>query len=180
MSSSNDGNTPVFPPNAFTSTFLRRFDDHDEPITAAEADFAGPWSIEEIPGRGFGLFRTGESHARGFHPTAVFTTRWLAIVVAAILPGVGRDPYLSLEKDAGPEGYAVLLHGLHGRAPGGKVVGHLPRFDEPLIDAANGALFLLRSPESLAWLLEAAGSICLARCGAILDARVPETPPDFL
>ena len=176
MSSSNDRSTPVFPPNAFTPTFLRRLDDHDEPITAAEADSAGPWSVEEIPGRGFGLFRTGESLARGFEPSAVFTTRWLAIVVAAILPGVGRDPYLTLEKAPGPEGYAVRLH---GRTPGGEVVGRLPRFDEAVIDAANGALFLLRSPESLAWLLEAAGSICLARCGAILDYRVAEAPPDI-
>jgi hypothetical protein len=39
--------------------------------TAGEADAAGPWFVELIPGLGFGLFRAGESLARGFRPAAV-------------------------------------------------------------------------------------------------------------
>ena len=30
--------------------FLRRFDERDEPITSAEADMAGPWSVLPVPG----------------------------------------------------------------------------------------------------------------------------------
>jgi hypothetical protein len=44
--------------NAFTHPFLQRLGELDEPPSAGEADVAGPWDVEEIPG--FGLFRKGE------------------------------------------------------------------------------------------------------------------------
>ncbi|HYG65899.1 MAG TPA: hypothetical protein VEL74_25185, partial [Thermoanaerobaculia bacterium] len=82
--------------NAFSSSFLNRLAERDEPPTAGDADVAGPWRIEPVPGSGFGLFRVGESLSRGFAPAAVFPSRWLALVCAAILPGTGRDPLLIL------------------------------------------------------------------------------------
>ncbi|HEX7182024.1 MAG TPA: hypothetical protein VF756_09290 [Thermoanaerobaculia bacterium] len=94
------------------------------------------------------LYRAGEGHARGFHPTAVFPDRSLALLAAAVLPGTGRDR------------------------------GHLRLFDEPLLDALNIAVALVRSPQSLAYLLEAAGSLALERCGIILDSRVAEDSPE--
>jgi hypothetical protein len=48
----------------------------------------------------------------------------------------------------------------------------LPLFEERALDAMNVLVHLLRSPESLAFVLEAAGSVALERCGAILDERV--------
>jgi len=42
----------------------------------------------------------------------------------------------------------------------------------PLIAAAHAVECLVRRPESLAHLLEAAGGLALERAGAILDARV--------
>jgi hypothetical protein len=39
------------------------------------------------------------------------------------------------------------------------------------VDALNVAVHLIQSPESLAYVLEAAGSVTLERCGAILDER---------
>jgi hypothetical protein len=33
-------------------------------------------------------------------------------------------------------------------------------------------IHLLQAPESLAYMLEAAGSVALERCGAILDERI--------
>jgi hypothetical protein len=39
------------------------------------------------------------------------------------------------------------------------------------VDALNVAAHLLQSPESLAWLLEAAGAVALERCGAIIAER---------
>ena len=62
-------------------------------------------------------------------------------------------------------GYAVQLDD-------GTVVGHLPQFDELLVDGVNVALGLVRLPVSLAFLLEAAGAVALERCGAILDERI--------
>src|SRR6476661_1479432 len=154
--------------NAFSPSFLHRIGERDEPPTAGEADAAGPWRALELPGRGFGLFRTGESPARGHRPAAVFRQRWLALLAAAVLPGTGRDAAFRLQKDSGPEGFAVEA------GHGGEVVGHLELFDPNLTEALHVAEGLLRSPEALAVLLEAAGQVALERAGAILDERIPE------
>jgi len=63
-----------------------------------------------------------------------------------------------------------VLPGLDGR----EAVGRLRVFDEDLVSAVNVAIHLLQAPESLAWLLEAAGGVALERCGVILDERVAE------
>jgi hypothetical protein len=39
------------------------------------------------------------------------------------------------------------------------------------VDAMSVVAHLLQAPESLAYLLEAAGAVVLERCGAILDER---------
>jgi hypothetical protein len=100
---------------------------------------------------------------------AVFPDRWLALLAKAVLPGTGRDRLLSLSKEAGPRGYGVTLDD-------GAVVGWFELFDEPLLDGMNAAVALLRLPESLACLLEAAGGLALERCGAILDESLSVEP----
>ena len=162
MRSSDESSTPSVP-NAFSSSFLQRFLEHDEPPTAGEADVAGPWHIEEIPGRGFGLFRAGEGAARRGRPVAVFSHRWLALIAAAVLPGTGRDPLFILEPDPDAHGFRLTLEDR-------SVVGHFQLFDENLRDSINNAVSLLRLPVSMAWLLEAAGPLALERSGAILAA----------
>ena len=164
-------------PNAFTQSFLNRLAERDEPPTAGEADVAGPWRIEKIPGHGFGLFRLGESLRRGFAPAAVFPSRWLALICAAILPGTGQDPLLLLSKEPDADGaYPVTLSGGGSDdGDGGEgPVGFFPLFEEKAMDAMNVLAHLLRSPESLAFVLEAAGSVALERCGVILDERVAD------
>lgn len=83
MRSDKDGSSVDVPPtpsaepapqpaNAFDGKFLSRLDDREEPPTAAEADFAGPWRIETLPpshGSGFGIFRAGESLDRAMVPS---------------------------------------------------------------------------------------------------------------
>ena len=51
-------------------------------------------------------------------------------------------------------------------------ISNVQLFDEKSIDALNVVIHLLQSPESLAYVLEAAGGVTLERCGAILDERV--------
>ena len=120
---------------------------------------------------GFGLFRVGESLGRGFAPVALFPSRWLALVAAAVLPGTGRDPLVRIDKQPDADGvYPLILPSPEG----GEVVGRLQLFDEALVDALNVAIHLLQAPESLAWLLEAAGAVALERCGAILDERMTD------
>jgi hypothetical protein len=152
--------------NAFSPSFLHRIGERDEPPSAGEADMAGPWRVVEIPGRGFGLFRLGESPERGFEPAVVFRSRSFALMAAAVLPGTGRDPAFRLRREAGPEGYAIEDGG------GGEVLGWSALFDEGLLASLHAADSLARSPESLANLLEAAGQVALERAGAILDERV--------
>jgi hypothetical protein len=171
MQSFDKRTTSAVHPNAFTSQFLARLAEQDEPPTAGDADVAGPWRIEPIPEHGFGLFRIGESLTRGFAPVGVFPSRWLALIGAAVLPGTGRDPLLRVGKQPDADGvYPLLLPGLEGE----EVAGQLQVFDEALVDAMNVVVHLLQAPESLAYLLEAAGAVTLERCGVILDERLPE------
>jgi hypothetical protein len=162
MRSSDDRSTP--PPNAFRPEFLKRIGERDEPLTAGEADVAGPWLVEEIPGAGFGLFRSGEGQKRAFRLVAVFRDRAHALLASAVLPGTGRDAAFQLGLEAELAGYPL-------RAPGGEIAGHLHLFDESLADALHVVEILVRSPEALANLLEAAGGLALERAGAILDER---------
>lgn len=152
--------------NAFTPEFLQRIGERDEPLTAAEADVAGPWVVEKMPGIGWGLYRVGEGAARQFRPHGVFRDHAVALLFAAVLPGTGRDKAFRLRKDAEGAGYAVES------GPDGQVIGYLALFDETLVEAAHTVECLVRQPESLANLLEAAGGLALERSGAILDARV--------
>jgi hypothetical protein len=76
-----------------------------------------------------------------------------------------------LRHDPDPEGFALLAGIDRDGAP--EIVGHLRHFDEALASALHVTDALVRSPESLALLLEAAGKVALDRAGAILDERVP-------
>lgn len=152
--------------NAFSPSFLRRLGRRDEPPTAGEADLAGPWRVVEIPGRGWGLFRLGES-PEDSRPYAVTLSPWLARLIAALLPSLGRDAVYRLDKERGSEGFAV-------RDGSGQALAFLGLFDVNLVEVLNAVDGLLRSPDSLAWLLEGAGSVALERAGAVLEARVSE------
>jgi hypothetical protein len=152
--------------NAFQPGFLDRIGEIDEPPTGPEAEVAGPTFIEEIPGAGYGVYRSGEGHRRGFRPVAVFRERSHALLAAAALPGTGRDAAFHLGTEPELAGYPV-------RDITGKIAGHLHLFDESLKDALHVLDSILRSPEALANVLEAAGSLALERAGVILDQRFP-------
>jgi hypothetical protein len=166
MQGSDDRTILPFP-NAFTRTFLDRIGELDEPPSAGEADVAGPWDVEDLPGFGFGLFRRGETWNRNFQPVAVFHRRPIALLAAAVLPGTGRDAAFRLAERATSAGYAVT-------DAAGQLAGHIAHFDERIIAALHVVEMIVSSPESLADLLEAAGSLALERAGAILDQRFPE------
>jgi len=166
MPGSDDRTIPPPPSlNAFSSDFLQRLGEHDEPVTAGEAEVAGPWRVEPIPGAGFGVYRAGEGAGRGFRPVAVFRQRSVALLAASVLPGTGRERAFLLQREEDPAGgYAVQ--------DGSEVAGHLGHFDERLIEALHVVESVVRSPEALAFLLEAAGSLALDRAGTILAGRV--------
>lgn len=160
MRSEKDRST-LFPNNAFDETFLAAIDQLDEPMTAAEAEAAGPWSLLPMPGGGWGVFRRGQSPERGDVPAATFRQREKALLAAAVMPGTGRDPLFRLAPDASSEGFALT-------SSSGGPEGHFRLFDENLRDALHVAECLVRSPEALARLLEAAGGIALRETGRLL------------
>lgn len=158
MRSQLNGSTPA-PANAFTEDYLALLNERDEPLTAAEADYAGPWSVEDLPQGGHTVFRAG-----GDRPYAVFSRIELAQVAAAVLPGSGREKRYKLGRDEEPgRGYPITRFG--------ETVGYVGLFDEDLVASLNVIDALLSSPNDFAWLLEAAGGLALQHVGRISMAR---------
>jgi hypothetical protein len=154
-------------PNAFTAEYLELLAERDEPVTAAEADVAGPWHLEAHPASGWAVLRQGES-LEGSQPMAIFSKKDAARLAAAVLPSTGRRSRYRLGKDPDALGYPVY--------DDAQVVGHLERFHEDLVVALNVVDALVSSPGDLAWLLDAAGGLALGHAGKIAVERVL---PDF-
>ena len=156
MRSQMNGSTAA---NAFTEDYLALLNERDEPVTATEADYAGPWSIEDLSQGGHTVSRAG-----GDRPYAVFSMLELAQVAAAVLPGTGREKRYKLGRDEEPgRGYPIFRSG--------ETVGYVGLFDEDLVAALNVIDALLASPNDFAWLLEAAGGLALQHVGRISMAR---------
>ena len=145
--------------NAFVEDYLALLNERDEPVTAPEADYAGPWNVEARQPSGHAVVRPAEEV-----PYAVFEAVEIAQVAAAVLPGTGREKRYRLGKDedAG-RGFPVYRSG--------ELVGHVRLFDEELVAALNVLDALLASPYDFAWLLEAAGGLALQHVGRISMAR---------
>ncbi len=165
MRSRVNGSTPVpTPVNAFTEEYLALLNERDEPVTAGEADYAGPWSVEDLPRGGHALLRSGQDLDTD-RPYAIFSLLELAQVAAAVLPGTGREKKYRLGPDEEPgRGYPIFRSG--------ETVGYVQLFDEDLVASLNVIDFLLASPHDFAWLLEAAGGLALQHVGRISMARV--------
>jgi hypothetical protein len=158
MRSQMNGSTAV-PANAFTQDYLALLNERDEPITATEADYAGPWSVDDLPQGGHTVHRAGAAR-----PYAVFSRVEMAQVAAAVLPGTGREKRYKLGRDQEPgRGYPITRFG--------ETVGYVDLFDEDLVAALNVVDALLASPNDFAWLLEAAGGLALQHVGRISMAR---------
>ena len=172
MRDSDDGTrVPPQPSNAFADDFLKRIDEEDEPPTASEAAVAGVGPVFPVDDA-FAVYLPGESEEKGNLPVAVFRERWRAQLAAAVLPGTGRDPLVRLKKDATPQGYPLVAGlDLDGNP---EIAGHFRCFDEALASALHVGEALLRSPESLAALLTAAGKVTLERVGKVLSRQVGE------
>lgn len=162
-----NGSTPAsaVSANAFTEEYLELLSQRDEPVTAAEADTAGPWHLEPHP-QGWAVLRQGESLDKGSAPTAVLQKKDAARLTAAVLPGTGRRLRYRLGKDAEPLGYPLF--------DDGRVVGHLHFFDEDLLTALNVVDSLVSMPRDLAWMIDGAGGLALDHAGKIALERAQE------
>jgi hypothetical protein len=87
-----------------------------------------------------------------------------AVLVAAILPGTGRDPLYRLLPEETPRGFAIQSEG--------EVVGHIPLYMPAVAEALHVVGCVLRSPSTLARVLQAGSGPALARAGRALVARL--------
>jgi hypothetical protein len=175
----SDGNSSRVPsrPNAFSPEFLEQLNEDPEPLTAAEADLAGPWKVEAVPAPagGFAVLREWESLGRGDLPEAVFVDKETAALCAAILCLIEREPLFHLEEKEGegpagalPAGYPVTA--VFGEE-GPRECGWLRRFNPAIVAALHLVEALVRTPRSLAEVNLAAGGEALAQVGRYLAER---------
>lgn len=166
MRTSGDDTTPI-PPNAFAADYLALLSPRNEPVTAAEADTAGPWHPVSHPWGGWAVLREGTTLSSR-QPRAIFTRQDAARLAAAVIPATGRRPRYRLGKEPDALGYPVFDEA--------ELVGHFEHFDEALLAALNFADALVSVPHDLAWLLDAAGGPALEQAGQIAVERavIPE------
>jgi hypothetical protein len=166
---------PPTPPNAFSVDYLAEVRDRDESLTAAEAEFAGPWKLEPLPGHpgAVAVLRESESLAEGDEPEAVWLDDERGVICTVVLPLIEREPLFYLDEEADPSGplpggYPVIV--VHGEE-GPQARGWLRRYNPELVRALNTVEALNRAPAAHAAVLEAAGGGALERIGRELAAR---------
>ena len=158
---------PALPAHVFAPEYLALFAERDEPDTAGEADTAGPWHVEPDPKGGWAVLRQGESFEKNTRTvsTATFERREVALLAAAVLPGLGRLRF-RLGPDPDGRGHPILQEG--------RVIGHSEFFWEDLIAALNVVAALMTAPRDFALLLDAIGGLALEHVDRIAVARLAE------
>jgi hypothetical protein len=150
--------------NVFDSDFLNWLSRRDAGGPSwPEAEYGGPWTVREQES-GFAVVREG---AEREEPYAVLEERETALLLAAILPTIGREQRYQLGTSAaGGTDVRTLAGGTLRK------VGWVHRTDPELMEGLNVVEWLLRSPGSLAMVLEAASYHTLADAGRILRRRL--------
>ena len=175
MQSSRHGSRPQVSPldNAFSPTYLARLREQDEVITAAEAELAGPWKLEPVAGKpgAVAVLRAWEALDAGDRPVAVWWHPERARLFTILLPALDREPLFHLEEEATAEGYPVLA--VYGEQ-GPQVAGWIDRFEPRWVEALHLLEAIVRSPQALATLLEAAGPGAEEQVGRIRARRQRE------
>jgi len=134
----------------FSPDYLEHLAQREPEGTAyAQAELAGPWVVQEQE-RGFAVQREAAPEHR--EPDAVFFDREIALLVAAILPALGRDRRFQIEASETGTGLDVVIPAA-GRF---EKVGWLPGDRPDLVEALNVVEWLMRSPRSLSFVIEAA------------------------
>ncbi len=141
--------------------------DGDDDTTEAEA--AGCRKVAKAGGW-WGLFRTWDDPGEGDQPVAVFTERSAALLAAAVWEARARSPLVRMDPAGTPEGFPVWAAPTSGSKTD-EPLGWIPIFDPQLGQALALAAALVRDPEALATLLEAAGFEATEQVERILRRR---------
>src|SRR5947199_9307867 len=172
MRSSRESTSPPPPPldNAFSPTYLSRLRQRDDSLTDAEAELAGPWKIEPVPGKpgAVAVLRQWEEVDAGDPPVAVLWHEETARLLSVLLPVIDREPLFYVEDGAAPEGYPLIA--VYGDQ-GPQVAGWLDRGEPRWAEGLHILEAIVRSPLALATLLEAAGPGAEEQVGRIRARR---------
>ncbi len=172
MRSPHHSSSPSVPPlaNAFSADYLACLRERDESITAAEAELAGPWKVDAIPGKpgAVAVLRAWEDLEAGDRPVAVWWHEEIARLLAILLPVVDREPLFHLAEEETPDGYPVrIVYGEQGPV----VAGWLDRYEPGWVERLHLLEAIARSPLALATLLEVAGPGAEEQVGKIRARR---------
>ena len=165
---------PKQPVNAFSSRYLSALREKDEPPSALDAEFIGPWRFRERAGY-FHIFWEWESFEAGHLPVADFLLREDALLFMTALRAVSELPVFRARKSSDPasDGYEIEREG--------ELAGHLRSHPTEVLTAVNTLAVAARSPMDLAVLFEMSGSQVQEMAGEILGQEVmgePGTDPD--
>ena len=150
----------------FSPAFLARLHERDESLTAGEADLAGPWKHESLPGRpgAVAVLRVWEDVERDV-PEGVFWHAETARLLALALPLLGREPLFHLDETESAEGFPVAA--VYGEQ-GSQIAGWLRRHEPRTVETLHILEGLARWPAALATLLEIGGPGAIEQVGRIL------------
>src|SRR5882724_9377603 len=158
MRSRPDSTSPSVSPldNAFTPVYLAYLREHEEVLTASEAEMAGPWKTEPVAGKpgAVAVLRVWEELHAGDRPVAVWWHPETAQILTLLLPALDREPLFHLVEEETADGYPVLA--VYGEQ-GSQVAGWLDRYDPRWAEGLHLLEAIVRSPLALATLLAVAG-----------------------
>ena len=176
MRHQHQSTSPSKPPiaNAFTPDYLARLREQEEVLTTAEAELAGPWKIEPVPGKpgAVAILRLWEDLAIGDPPVAVLWHLETARLLSVLLPMLDREPLFYLEEGAASEGYPLVA--VYGEQ-GPQVAGWFDRYEPRWSEGLHLLEAIVRSPLALATLLEAAGPGAEEQVGRIRARHQQQT-----
>jgi hypothetical protein len=160
------GQEKSHPATVFVPSYLERLREMDE-TGGTEAEFEGPWRVEEA-GEEWVVLRHWESLAAGHRPVARLRSPEPALLLAALLPALGRDLLYRVRETGG--GYVL--------ENAGEAVGEVLRFHDRVAESLHLVEHLVRSPRALTYLLRAAGPATQELIGQMLaEAPTPGPSP---
>lgn len=145
------------PPTVFVAGYLERLQEAEEGAGGVEAELEGPWRVEKV-GEEWVVLRHWERRELGHRPVARLRTEESALLLAALLPALGRQVLYRLRE----EGDGFVLEN------GGEEVGEVFRFHDRVAEAVHLVDQLIRSPRALTYLLRAAGPTAQELVGQML------------
>src|SRR3954470_18851625 len=131
--------------NAFSPAYLDRLREQDDVLTAAEAELAGPWKIEPVPGRpgAVAILRIWEDLAVGDPPVGMLWHLETAQLLSVLLPPIDREPLFYLEEEPASEGFPLVA--VYGEQ-GPQVAGWLDRYEPRWAEGLHLLEAIVRSP----------------------------------